>query len=123
VSDVLPPRRPPSPRQAGWRWLQPLVKRPAEQPALRTKLLATAPAGQEARSSSDALRERRRTRTGEALPAWRSRAEPGRRPARTALVTNLHRDDAAVPAALTADGGAGPIEGQLPKTTLIKRQG
>lgn len=128
ASNVLPPLRPPSPRQATWLLLKPEPKLTEEQRAMRAKLLASAPDLQTGLSLIEDFRDMVRTRTAEALPAWLTRAEQSPLPEVSAFAANLRRDYAArdyaaVEAALTHIWSSGQVEGQVTKTKLVKRQG
>jgi transposase len=123
ASDVLPPLRPPSPRQAAWLLLKPLAKLTEEQWAMRTKLLAAAQDVQVALGMIEDFRDMVRTRAAAALPAWLTRVEQSPLPELTTFAAKLRRDDAAVEAALTYGWSSGQVEGQVTKTKLRKREG
>jgi transposase len=117
----LPPLRPPSPQQAIWLLLRPTPTLTLEQQRMRRRLLAAAPEVQTAVTVIEEFRQMIRDRNVGVLAPWLARAERSGIPELRAFALNLRRDYAAVAAALTYPWSAGPVEGLVTKTKLIKR--
>lgn len=61
-------------------------------------------------------------RKGERLPGWMADVEANGAPALRSLVIGLRTDLAAVTAALNTEHSSGPVEGNVNRIKMIKRQ-
>jgi transposase len=113
--------RTPSPRWAALLLLQPVEKRTSAQQNFvdcLTRLEAVGPVAKLGRQFVQIVRERR----AEELDLWVERAEKGAAPELRRFAAGLKRDHAAVRAALEEPWSNGPVEGQVHRLKLIKRQ-
>jgi transposase len=111
----------PSPRGAALLLLQPAEKRTSAQQNFvdcLTSLGAVGPVAELGRQFVQIVRERR----AEELDHWIERAEKGAAPELRRFAAGLKRDHAAVRAALEEPWSNGPVEGQIHRLKLIKRQ-
>jgi transposase len=89
---------------------------------MRARLLAAAPEVATALAQLDAFRAMIRAREPHALPPWLEASADCTVPEIRAFAASLRRDEAAVDAALTHPWSSGPVEGQVTRLKLIKRQ-
>jgi transposase len=110
---------PPSPRQVAWWVLREPTDRTPEQQAFVEQLNQQAPAlanvGAQGRAFLDLIRKRQE----EPLTPWMEKAAAG--PLRF-FVERLRQDEDAVRAALRLPWSNGPVEGQVHRLKLLKRQ-
>ena len=118
-----PPRpRPPSARQAVWLLLRPVEELEPDQQLMRARLVAAAPAVQDALVIIDAFRRMVHDRDTEALDGWLQTASASAVPELRTFAAGIHRDRPAVEGALAYAWSSGQVEGQVCRTKLIKRQ-
>jgi transposase len=110
---------PPSPRQAAWWVLREPADRTPEQQAFVEQLDRQAPALSNVAAQGRAFLELMRHRQEEQLTPWIERAAVG--PLRH-FVERLRQDEDAVRAALRLPWSNGPVEGQVHRLKLLKRQ-
>jgi len=116
------PFRVPSPRQARWLLLRtPEDLRPEER-TYRKTLLDLDPEIAVARDLAADFGQLLTGRDRAALAPWLQRATNSAFPEFQAFVTVLHRDRAAVEAALTLEWSNGQTEGQINRLKMVKRQ-
>jgi transposase len=114
--------RPPSAAQAVWWLLRPVETLTAEEQQCRQRLLAAAPDVQVALDQLLAFRQLIHERDVSALAPWLRRAEASTVAEVRAFAASVRRDRAAVQAALDHAWSSGPVEGQVTKIKLVKRQ-
>jgi transposase len=110
---------PPSPRQAAWWVLREPADRTPEQQAFVEQLDGQAPALGNVAAQGRAFLDLLRHRQEEQLTPWMERAAAG--PLRH-FVERLRQDEDAVRAALRLPWSNGPVEGQVHRLKLLKRQ-
>jgi transposase len=110
---------PPSPRQAAWWVLREPADRTPEQQAFVEQLDRQAPALANVAAQGRAFLDLIRKRQEEPLTPWMERAAAG--PLRF-FVERLRQDEDAVRAALRLEWSNGPVEGQVHRLKLLKRQ-
>ncbi len=111
----------PSPRLAALLLLQPAEKRTNEQQSFIDRLVRldeVGPVAELARQFVQIIRERQ----SEELDGWIERAKNSAAPELRRFAAGLKRDEAAVRAALEEPWSNGPVEGQIHRLKLIKRQ-
>ncbi len=120
--DLTSPRRPPSVRQvAGWICRRPddLADRDTEQlQAILERCPELRAAAELVRSFADMLTHLR----GQQLTAWIAAAEAAALPGITKFATGLTADLDAVTAGLTLPFSSGPVEGNVNRIKMLKRQ-
>jgi transposase len=118
-----PPRpRPPSARQAVWLLLRPVEDLEPDQQVMRIRLLAAAPAIQDALVVIAAFRGMVHDRDAGALDGWLQTASASAVPELRTFAAGIRRDRPAIEAALAYAWSSGQVEGQVCRTKLIKRQ-
>ena len=110
---------PPSPRQAAWWVLREPADCTPEQQAFVEQLDRQAPALANVAAQGRAFLDLIRNRQEEQLTPWMERAATG--PLRH-FVERLRQDENAVRAALRLPWSNGPVEGQVHRLKLLKRQ-
>jgi transposase len=113
--------RTPSPRWAAFLLLQPAEKRTNEQQSFVDRLVRLDEVGQVAELARQFV-QIIRDRQSEELDGWIERAKNSAVPELRRFAAGLKRDDAAVRAALEEPWSNGPVEGQVHRLKLIKRQ-
>src|SRR5947209_11756311 len=111
----------PSPRWAVFLLLRPAEKRTNEQQSFIDRLVRldeVGPVAELARQFVQIIRERQ----SEELDGWIERAKNSAAPELRRFAAGLKRDEAAVRAALEEPWSNGPVEGQVHRLKLIKRQ-
>ena len=111
----------PSPRWAAFLLLRPAEKRTKEQQSFVDRLVGlneVGPVVELARQFVQIIRERQ----PEELDGWIERAKNSAAPELRRFAAGLKRDEAAVRAALEEPWSNGPVEGQVHRLKLIKRQ-
>ena len=111
----------PSPRWAAFLLLQPAEKRTSEQQGFVDRLVRldeVGPVAELACQFVQIIRERQ----SEELDGWIERAKNSAAPELRRFAAGLKRDEAAVRAALEEPWSNGPVEGQVHRLKLIKRQ-
>lgn len=117
-----PTARPPSPRQLTWLVIKRKEKLRDDECALVTRLADVHPDITTAMTLTQEFTAMVRERAVERLDDWMTKAhESGLRPLR-AFVTGLRQDEAAIRAALTLGWSQGPVEGNINRLKLLKRQ-
>ncbi len=89
---------------------------------MRTRLLAAAPAIQDALAIVEAFRRMVHDRDVAALDGWLQSAVASSVPELRTFAAGIRRDRPAVEAALAHSWSSGQVEGQVCRTKLIKRQ-
>jgi transposase len=113
------PSAPPSPRQVAWWALREAGGRTPEQQDFVAELDRQAPALVSVAALSRAFLDLLRNRQEESLTPWMEKAAAG--PLRF-FVERLRQDEDAVRAALRLPWSNGPVEGQVHRLKLLKRQ-
>jgi transposase len=116
-----PLSRTPSPRWAAFLLLQPAEKRTSEQQSFVDRLTRLAAVGLVAELGRQFI-QIVRDRQAEELDRWIERVKESAEPELRRFVAGLKRDYAAVRAALEEPWSNGPVEGQVHRLKLIKRQ-
>jgi transposase len=111
----------PSPRWAALLLLQPAEKRTSAQQSFVDRLIRLGEVGAVAELARQFL-QIVRERQPEELDPWIERAEKTTAPELRRFAAGLKRDYAAVQAALEEPWSNGPVEGQVHRLKLIKRQ-
>jgi transposase len=116
-----PLSRTPSPRWAAFLLLQPAEKRTSEQQSFVDRLTRLGAVGLVAELGRQFI-QIVRDRQAEELDRWIERVKESAEPELRRFVAGLKRDYAAVRAALEEPWSNGPVEGQVHRLKLIKRQ-
>jgi transposase len=114
--------RPPSATQAVWWLLRPVETLTGEERQFRQRLLAAAPDVPVALDERLAFRRFIPERDASALAPWLERAAASTVAQVRACAASVRRDQAAVQAARNYAWSSGPVEGQVTKIKLVKRQ-
>jgi transposase len=113
----------PSARAVSCTWMCPNAKRSPDAQAYISHLTAVDPAIAQAYQLSRAFLTLVRERRGDALDAWMTAATHSGIERLARLAQGLQADFAAVNAGLTLPRSNGPVEGQITRLKLLKRQG
>jgi transposase len=116
-----PPMRPPPPREAAWRLLQPERLKEGER-AVIDRLCQLFPAIKEAQELALEFTSMARQRSAEMLPAWLRAAARSKLKEFVGFARGISEDYEAVRNALTYEWSNGQLEGQVNRLKLIKRQ-
>ncbi len=119
---VVPPAPPPSARQLAFEFIRRADERQAEETARMDKLQVGAGALQEALALAGEFARMARKQSKETLTEWLAKAEASSCAEVRSFASGLRQDEAAVAAALTESWSNGPVEGQVNRLKLIKRQ-
>jgi DNA-binding NarL/FixJ family response regulator len=111
-----------TPRQATWLVLRPEEKLKDEDRAQLAQLIQADVHLKETITLTQDFAHMLRERQGEKLEAWLHRAERSSMAPMRGFVRGLRRDYDAVKAGLTLPWSSGPVEGQINRLKLIKRQ-
>lgn len=118
---VLTPQ-PPSPRTLRWLLTRHADELDDDQRCQVQTVLASAPRVATAHDLVQRFTQLVRERQGDALPAWMERASASDIQELQGFVYGLRRDLTAVQAGLTLKWSNGPVEGQITRVKLLKRQ-
>jgi transposase len=118
-----PPAPTPSARQVARLVLRRSAQRTDAQSAYLERLVKVDQEVEAAATLVQAFADLLRTRQGEQLDAWLLRVAERPVPELAAFAAGLGEDEAAVRAGLTEPWSTGPVEGQITRLKLIKRQG
>ena len=124
-TQTSPSTRPqgPSARAVSFTWVCPEVKRAQDAQLYVDQLRQVDPAIAQAYTLSQAFLALVRERQGDALEAWIAKAAASGIEALARFAQGLQEDLAAVTAGLTLPWSNGPVEGQVNRLKLLKRQG
>ena len=114
--------RPPSAAQAVWLLLRPLARLTGDQQVMSHRLLAAAPEIQQAGQQLMTFRRLLQERDAPGLEPWLTTAAASAVREVRAFAASLRQDPPAVQAALDYAWSSGPVEGQVTKIKLVKRQ-
>jgi transposase len=113
----------PSARAVSFTWVRPEAKRSQDAQLYVDQLRQVDPAIGQAYTLSQAFLALVRERRGDALEAWMTEAAASGIAALARFAQGLQEDLAAVTAGLTLPWSNGPVEGQVNRLKLLKRQG
>jgi transposase len=116
------PRRRLTPRQATWLVLRPAARLTAQDHDQRAQLTQQAPELAEAVALAQDFASLVRQRQPAQLKPWLARAATSPLPPFRRFAKGLRADEAAVHAAVTLPWSQGPIEGQINRLKMLKRQ-
>jgi transposase len=124
-TQTSPSTRPqgPSARAVSCTWVCPEVKRSQDAQLYVDQLTQVAQSIAQASTLSQAFLALVRERRGDALEAWMTEAAASEIEALVRFAQGLQEDLAAVQAGLTLPWSNGPVEGQINRLKLLKRQG
>jgi transposase len=112
----------PSARAISFTWVCPAVKRTPDAQLYVDQLTQADPAIAQAYTLSQAFLALVRERRGDALAAWMTEATTSGIEALARFAQGLQEDLAAITAGLTLPWSNGPVEGQVNRLKLLKRQ-
>jgi transposase len=113
----------PSARAVSFAWVRPEAKRAQDAQLYVDHLLQADPAIAQAYTLSQAFLTLVRERRGEALTAWITEATTSGLAALARFAAGLQEDLVAITAGLTLPWSNGPVEGQVNRLKLLKREG
>jgi transposase len=113
----------PSARAVSFTWVRPEAKRAQEAQRYVDHLTQANPTTAQAYTLSQAFLAMVRERRGDALTAWITEATSSGIAALARFAQGLQEDLAAITAGLTLPWSNGPVEGQVNRLKLLKRQG
>jgi transposase len=113
----------PSARAVSFTWVCPEAKRAQDAQLYVDQLTQAEPAIAQAYTLSQAFLALMRERRGDALAAWMTEATTSGIEALARFAQGLQEDLAAIKAGLTLPWSNGPVEGQINRLKLLKRQG
>jgi transposase len=116
------PKRPLTPRRAAWLVLRHAQNRDAEDTERLNRLRLQPGAMAEAITLAEEFAALVRTRDPERLDVWLARAQDSTLPAFQDFAQRLKTDHAAVQAAVRLPWSTGPVEGQINRLKMLKRQ-
>jgi transposase len=124
-TQVSPYTRPqgPSARAVSFSWVYPEAKRAQDAQLYMDQLTQADPTIAQAYTLSQAFLALVRERRGDALTAWMTEATASGIEALARFAQGLQEDLAAITAGLTLPWSNGPVEGQINRLKLLKRQG
>lgn len=113
----------PSARAVAFAWVRPAAKRAQDAQLYLAHLTQADPTIAQASTLSQAFLALVRERRGEALTAWIPEATTSGMAALARFAEGLQEDRAAITAGLTLPWSHGPVEGQVNRLKLLKREG
>jgi transposase len=116
------PKRPLTPRRAAWLVLRQAQNRDAEDTERLNRLRLQPGAMAEAIALAEEFAALMRARDPERLEPWLARAQASTLPAFQDFAHSLKSDQAAVQAAVRLAWSTGPVEGQINRLKMLKRQ-